>query len=280
MESKYGEGVVRLPVEAIKASPFQPRKAFGSEDLRELADSIRAHGVIQPIIVRPVPQGYQLVAGERRWRAAMMAGLSEVPALVRPMTDREAALVAVVENVQREGLGFLEEAEAYDRLLREFQMTQRELAERVGRSQSSIANKLRLLRLPAEIRAVISQEMISERHARALLQLPRADLQARVLREVVARDLTVRETERLIERVLRENAAARTRSRVKGVVRDVRIFMNAFRQAADALIAAGIPAEVVENDHEGFYEFIVRVPKGASRERAGRRKVVADAEDE
>lgn len=280
MGNGHGEGVIRLPITSIVPGVFQPRRNFDVAELRELAESIAVHGIIQPVIVRPSSSGYQLVAGERRWRAAKMAGLSEVPALIRPMSDQEAALVALIENVQRQDLNFLEEAQAYDRLLNEFNLTQRELAEKVGRSQANIANKLRLLRLPEEIKNIISREMISERHARALLLLPRSDLQAHVLREVIERNLTVRETERLVDKVMRENASAKRGARIKSVVRDVRIFMNAFRQAAAALVSAGIDAEIVENEHDDSYEFIVRVPKTPAPRRAERRKAAGDAEDQ
>lgn len=279
MGNKQGEDVVPLPIASIVPGLFQPRKEFDVAELKGLAESIGAHGVIQPIIVRPYSGGYQLVAGERRWRAAKMAGLSEVPALVRLMSDQEAALIALIENVQRKDLGFFEEGEAYGRLLSEFDMTQQELADKVGRSQASIANKLRLLRLPVEARNIISREMISERHARALLALPRSDLQMRVLQEVVSRNLNVRETERLIEKILSETADAKHRTRIKGVVRDVRIFMNAFRQAAAALVSSGIEAEIVEKDLEDSYEFIVRVPKRMPR-RTDQRKAGGDAENE
>lgn len=261
MDNSQGEGVVRLPVGTIVPGAMQPRRDFKAAELKELAESIQSHGIIQPIIVRPSGDKYQLVAGERRWRAAQLAGLVDVPALIRPMSDEEAALIALIENVQREDLSFLEEAEAYERVLRKFNLTQQELAERVGRSQAAIANKLRLLRLPVEIREVISREMITERHARALLLLPRSDLQLRVLQEIVARKLTVRQTELFIDKVLREASEGVRRARVKTVVRDFRIFLNAFRQTAAALISSGIEAEIVENENEDSYEFIVRVPK-------------------
>lgn len=193
--------------------------------------------------------------------------MNEIPALVRPMDDREAAVIALVENVQRENLHFLEEAEAYDRLVRRFGLTQAEVAARVGRSQGAVANRLRLLRLPEEVRELISREMISERHARALLQLPSADLQREVVAQVVRGGLNVRDTEKLIEKVVREGARSRPGSRMRGVVRDIRIFLNAFRQAAAALRLAGVPAEIREDEDESAIEIYVRIPK-LSRRRA------------
>lgn len=219
------------------------------------------HGVIQPVLVRPVAGEYELIAGERRWRAAREAGLSEIPALVRPMGDREAAVIALVENVQRENLHFLEEAEAYERLIDQFGLTQAEVALRVGRSQGAVANRLRLLRLPEEVRSIISREMISERHARALLQLPTPDLQREVLSQIARGGLNVRETERLVAKLARESSRSQSRGRMRGVIRDIRIFLNAFRQAAAALRVAGVPAEIREDEDEDGIEIYVRIPK-------------------
>ncbi len=260
-----GEGVVRLACRAIRPSPFQPRREFGADELSQLAESIRAHGVIQPVLVRPVAGGFELIAGERRWRAAQEVGLDEIPALVRPMEDHEAAVVALVENVQRENLHFFEEAEAYQKLIHGFGLTQQEVAARVGRSQGAIANRLRLLRLPQDVREVISREMMSERHARALLQLPSADLQREVIRRIVRGGLTVRDTEKLIDGLLREGVRKRRESRMRGVIRDIRIFLNAFRQAADALRGAGIPAEIREQEADDAIEIYVRIPKAHGR---------------
>lgn len=261
LDQQQGEGVVRLPCGSIRPSPFQPRREFSPRELAELAESIRSQGVIQPVLVRPLDDGYELVAGERRWRAAQEVGLSEIPALVRPMDDRDAAVIALVENVQRENLHFLEEAEAYQRLIQQFGLTQQEVATRVGRTQGAVANRLRLLRLPEEVRALISREMLSERHARALLQLPSPELQREVVVQVARRALNVRDTERLIERIVREGGRSRGTGRVRGVVRDIRIFLNAFRQAAAALRVAGVPAEIREDEDENQIEIHIRIPK-------------------
>lgn len=258
------EGVVRLPVGLVRPGVFQPRRIFDEEELAALAESIRQHGIIQPVIVRPVGDGYELVAGERRWRAAQMAGLEEIPAVVRPMPDQEAALVSLVENVQRESLHFFEEAEGYQRLLREFGLTQEELAEKVGRTQSSIANKLRLLRLAPEVREVISREMISERHARALLRLNSTERQLAALEEAVRKRLTVRELEGVVERLAREEegadgGGARGRRRYRGIVRDVRIVINAFKQAVEAGLAAGVDVTMSQVVGEEFVELHVKI---------------------
>lgn len=267
------EGVVRLPVGSIRPGAYQPRRLFDEGELAALADSIREHGIIQPVIVRPVAGGYELVAGERRWRAAQMVGLSEVPAVIRPMADQEAALVSLVENVQRESLHFFEEAEGYQRLLREFGLTQEELAEKVGRTQSSIANKLRLLRLPPEVRAVISREMISERHARALLRLSSKERQMAAVEEVVRRRLTVRELESLVERLAKEEEGAegqgeKGQRRYRGIVKDVRIVVNAFRQAVAAGLAAGVEVTMSESVGEEFVELHVKIRNAPAAKRS------------
>lgn len=248
--------MVWLSVEALRPARHQARRRMEEAALEELAASIREHGVIQPVIVRPAGDGYELVAGERRWRAAMRAGMKEIPALVRALDEREAALVGLVENVQRESLHFLEEAEAFDRVMREFGLTQAELAARMGRSQAFVANRVRLLRLEPRVRELISREMLSERHARALLGLD-PEAQARAAEEVARRRLTVRETEALVAGELRR----KKRVRVKGVVKDLRIFLNAFREAARSLRAAGVAAEVREEENEREIVIAVRIPK-------------------
>ncbi len=268
------EEVLMLPLAAIVENPHQPRRTFDEVRLRELAESIRAHGVIQPVVVRRTADGYELVVGERRLRAAALAGLSAVPAVVRELGDRDVALLALVENLQREDLDVIEEAEGYGRLLEEFGLTQEELGRLVGKSQSTIANKLRLRRLDAAVRERISRERVSERHARALLDLTDAEWQLRVLEAVVARGLTVRETEGLVAEVARALAEGRPppdpsapeRPRlVRRVIKDIRIFLNSFQQAVDALREAGFQAEMTREDRGDWLEIHVRVPKQRGR---------------
>ncbi len=235
-----GEAVVYLPVTGIRPGRFQPRTRMRESDLHELAESIRSQGVLQPVVVRPLAEHYELVAGERRWRAAALAGLTEIPAVVRRMSDEEAALAALVENLQREDLHFLEEAEAYRRVMEGFGLTQQELARRLGKSQAAVANKLRLLRLPEEIRRRISREMISERHARELLALD-PGAQAEVLEAIVRDGLTVRQTERLVA----ARAGRRARPRL-AAVGDWRIFVNSVRDVARRAREAGLRVELEE----------------------------------
>lgn len=205
-------GVQEVEIDAIEPNPFQPRTDFDPEQLASLAASIREHGVIQPLLLAnndgPVP--YRIVAGERRWRAARLAGLRTVPALIRDSTPRELLEVALVENVQRADLTVIEEATAYRQLIEEFGLTQAEVAARVGKSRVAITNALRILDAPEEVRAAVAVGQITEGHARALLGLPLAVEQVAALQIVIARDLSVRQTEQLV-REWREGRRRTTR---------------------------------------------------------------------
>jgi len=200
-EPEDEETVREINIEDIRPNSFQPRRAFDEEKLAEMAESVRTHGILQPVVVRSIIGGYELVAGERRWRAAQLAGLVRIPAVVRELSEGEMMEVALIENIQREDLNPLEEAEAFKILLTEFGLTQEELAQRVGKSRSHIANILRLLNLTPEVQSYVSRGTITMGHARALLALsePRAQLAA--CRQVVEKGLSVRETEELSRRV-------------------------------------------------------------------------------
>lgn len=193
-------GSTVLPVSEIEPNRSQPRRDFDEESLRELADSIAAHGVLQPLLVRPLAEGgYQLVAGERRWRASRMAGLFEVPVIVREMTDSEMMQIAMIENLQRENLNPVEEAMGYRMLIDEYHLTQEEISKSVGKSRPVIANSLRILSLPKEILDMVSEGKISAGHARALLGFSDKAEQMRVARAINAKDLTVRDVEKLVK---------------------------------------------------------------------------------
>ncbi len=191
----------QLPLDKIQPGPYQPRSVFDADSLQELADSIRAQGVIQPIVVRPVAEGFEIIAGERRWRAAQQAGIENIPAIVRDVDDEAAVALALIENIQRENLNPLEEAAALKRLVEDFQLTHQEAGEVVGRSRSMVSNLLRLLELSEEVRELVDARHLEMGHARALLSLDHA-LQVRAAREVVSKELSVRETERLVQRLL------------------------------------------------------------------------------
>lgn len=202
------ERALDIDCDLLRPNQFQPRTSMDDAKIEELSRSIRANGIIQPIVVRRVDDGYEIVAGERRWRAAQRAGLLKVPVVVRDVPDERLLAVALIENIQREDLNPIEEAHAYRRLADEYQLTQEQIAEAVGKDRSSIANYVRLLKLPQEVRTNVASGTLSMGHARALLGLPDDTTQLRVARDVVARGLSVRETEALVKKTT-EPAPAR-----------------------------------------------------------------------
>ncbi|MBW5803019.1 ParB/RepB/Spo0J family partition protein [Coxiella endosymbiont of Ornithodoros amblus] len=188
----------KLMIDVIQPGHYQPRRQMGKDTLEELANSIRAQGIIQPIVVRPVGQRYEIIAGERRWRAAQLAGLKEVPAVIRPITDEVAVTMSLIENIQRQNLNAIEEAAALQRLLDEFKMTHEEIAEAVGKSRTSVTNSLRLLKLNPDVKTLLEQGHLDMGHARALLALEGFQ-QSEAANIIVNRALSVRETEKLIQ---------------------------------------------------------------------------------
>lgn len=249
------QSVHRVSPENIIPNPFQPRKTFNDDSLQELAGSIREFGVIQPLLVRRQGEVYELIAGERRLRASRLAGLTEVPVIVRELEDKEMAELAMIENLQREDLHFLEEAEGYQHLLASFSFTQEELARRVGKNQSTIANKLRLLKLAPEVRKVLVGQSLTERHARALLKIEDSQIQLEVLADVKEKGLNVRETEELIENVFnnisQKKQAAPKQTLVK-IIKDVRIFINTINSVISQMKKSGMDIKV-KQDIDGDY---------------------------
>ena len=216
--------VVNVAIENIKPNPYQPRKTFTDESLDELATSIKNYGLLQPIVVRMISKdNYELIAGERRWRAAQLLKLSNIPAIVRESRDRESAVMALVENLQRENLHFLEEAEGYYNLINEYNLTQEELAKKIGKNQSTIANKMRILKLSPEIKKNIFFNKLSERHARSLLRLPDDEIRKKVLEKICKDELTVKETEALIERIIEKELDKSEE------IKEARMFIRAFK---------------------------------------------------
>jgi len=194
------EQVTELDIDLIDPNPHQPRTRYDEQRLRELSDSISAHGLVQPIVVRRRGLRYELIAGERRWRAAQMAGLLKIPAVIRDVPDERMLELSLIENIHREDLNPIEEAQAYRQLIEHLGLTQEEVARRVGRDRTSIANSLRLLRLPREVQAFIEEGRISSGHAKALLGLDSAEAQKQLAQEIIARGLSVRETEAAVRR--------------------------------------------------------------------------------
>ena len=207
-EAREVEGLVEIDIDRIQRGKYQPRAVFDQQALQELADSIRAQGVVQPIVVRPEGAHFELVAGERRWRAAQLAGLQRMPALIRDLDARSAAAIGLIENIQREDLNPLEEARAFSRLIEEFDLTHQQVADSVGRSRAAVSNLLRLLDLAEPVKEQVNQGLLNMGHARALLALIRHD-QVEIARLVVNRGLSVRETEALVKKTLAAQPGAR-----------------------------------------------------------------------
>ncbi len=253
-----------IPVSLILPNPDQPRRSFDEGSIRELAASIKQVGLIQPLIVRRVGDHFELVAGERRLRAVKMLELPTVKCIVSTAYDEEdSALMAIVENLQREDLHFFEEAESYASLLEKLRLTQEELAIRLGKSQSFIANKLRILRLSPDIRKAVVEADLSERHTRALLKLPSDAARAEAITKIASRSLSVKETERLVESMIEASAgpSAETRPRPKiiRIFRDYKLFVNTVNSACDQLRESGLNVQVEQNDRDDGVDIIIRV---------------------
>ncbi len=262
------KNITYINIECIRPNPYQPRKQFNVIPLEELCESIKQYGVIQPINVRRLSPGiFELVAGERRLRAAQMAGLKEIPAIIMNIDDNNSAVMALIENLQREDLTYLEEAEGYNNLITEHSFTQEELARKIGKSQSTIANKIRLLRLSPIIKKILIDNCLTERHARALLKLHDEQAQLKVLKTVCEKGLNVKNTEELVDNMIErltgggddnENEHSKM---IHKAIRDIRIFVNTIRQAIDTMKKAGVNAKAAQLDRGEYVEFIVRIPK-------------------
>ena len=243
--------IIQVPLSKIAPNPYQPRKEFESEALSELADSIRQYGVLQPLLVAPGKGGtYILIAGERRLRASTMAGLGAVPVIVSEYTTQQIAEIALIENLQRKDLHYLEEAEGYEKLLTIFHLTQEAMAIRVGKKQSTIANKLRLLKLPIFVRNVLHDSELTERHARVLLKLEDEETQREVLQKALKERLNVKQTEALVEKTLKEAGKPDRKKPRFVIVNDVRIYLNSIKEVMETVKASGIPSSM-EQDMDG-----------------------------
>lgn len=253
--------VIGLPVSRIKTNPYQPRRTFESEALEELSQSIRNYGVMQPITVRKLGGNfYELIAGERRLRASRMAGLAEILAIVVDIDNDSAAVLALLENLQREDLNFMEEAQGYARLIHLHNFTQEELAEKLGKKQSTVANKLRLLKLPDEVKRALLQDGLTERHARALLKCKTEEQMLRILQVVTEKRLNVKETEEYIAQQLTQPEETVRKKRVLKC-KDIRVFSNTIKQAVDMMISNGIKAKTSSKDCGDHLEYTIIIPK-------------------
>ncbi|MBR6531478.1 MAG: ParB/RepB/Spo0J family partition protein [Clostridia bacterium] len=259
---KKSNEVVLIPARQILPNPHQPRKNFNWDDLEGLAESIHHNGLLQPITVRRKDNGrYELISGERRLRACKMAGLSAIPAIIIEIDEEKSALLAVIENIQRENLHFFEEAMAIERLIKGFGLSQDEVSRKLGKSQSTLSNKLRILRLPDEIRYNIMIYGLTERHARALLRLPSTDLMNQVIDTVVEQGLTVTATEQLICEILTKQPEKEKKGKRVMVFKDVRIFINTLNHAVSTMRKSGINAKATKNETDDYIEYIVKINK-------------------
>ena len=249
-----------VPLEKIEANPQQPRKIFKDEGMEELTGSIKEYGVLQPIILKDEKERYTIIAGERRYRAAQLAGLEKIPAIIKTMETKEAALIALVENVQREDLNFLEEARAYKKLMDDFNLTQGEIAEKVNKRQSTISNKIRVLSLPEDVQEQLVDNRLTERHARALLKLKDDEDRKQVMERIVANGLNVKQTEKLIEDVLaKKEEALRKRRKVNYI--SYKIYLNTIRKAFNQIKEMENNVKMSQEDKGDFLEVKILLPK-------------------
>ena len=253
--------VILLPLEQIYRSPHQPRAVFDEQELQELARSIAANGLLQPVTVRKLYDGcYELISGERRTRAFQVLGRTEIPAIVEEYTSEQSAVFALVENLQRKDLNFFEEACAIERLITDCGLTQQQVCQRIGKAQSTIANKLRLLRFSQELRSKILENGLTERHARVLLHLA-PDKVSEAIDTIVKKSWNVEQTEAYVQALL--SVSDRPPATRIFVIKDMRIFMNSIKKAVSTMNAAGIPIDTSQTESDTFVEVRIKIPKSA-----------------
>ena len=263
---KPKERIHNIPVDLIERNPNQPRKVFEEAPLFELAESIRVCGIIQPLNVRKISENkYELISGERRLKASRLIGLKTVPAIVMSIEEETSAVIALIENLQREDLTFFEEALAYEKLIQNYSFTQDALAFKLGKSQSAIANKMRLLKLSDDIKAKVVEYKLTERHCRALLKLDDEDTRLKVINIIISKNMNVTETENYIEELKCKNIAVMKKERrVIPLFKDIRIFSNTVKQAVDMMKKAGVNADAKKKETDGYIEYLIRIEKSAS----------------
>ena len=252
--------VIDIPVKELRPNPHQPRRDFDRQGLEELSRSIASVGVLQPLSVRRTVNGWELVAGERRLRAAQLAGLTTVPCLAVEADEQTSSLLALIENLQRRDLDVWEEAEALRRLIERFHLSQEEAARRVGKSQSAVANKLRLLKLPPDVIASLRSNRLTERHARALLRLEDPDRQRAALEHILKGRLNVAAAEAYIDRLCKQGAAPRRASPIYRI-RDVRLFLNTVKRGLAVMQSAGVAARCGREETDSEITLTIHIPK-------------------
>lgn len=254
-----------ININKIRPNPYQPRKSFDKGALEELTSSIQEHGLMQPITVRAVGDNYELIAGERRLKASKLIGLEEIPAVIVEVSNQNSAVLALIENLQRENLNFIEESQAYHNIMKDHGYTQQELAKSIGKNQSTVANKLRLLKLPESIINKLIENNLSERHARALLRLPDKKLQLKVLNRIIAQGLSVKRTEEMIDKIListtqEDKIKKQKDQKIKMFLKDIRLFTNTITQAVDIIQKSGVDAKYTMQEKSDGYEIKIKIP--------------------
>lgn len=258
---EQGEAVKKIEISRIVPNRFQPRTIFNQEKIDELARTIHTHGIIQPIVVREIDEEqFEIIAGERRFRAIQQLGWETIPAIVKNLNDTETASIALIENLQREELTPIEEAVAYAKLIELHQLTQEALAQRLGKGQSTVANKLRLLKLPEEIQEGMIQKKITERHARSLIPLKDPQLQIKLMNEVIEKNLNVKQTEEQVVKLLNKTKS-KPRPKRRAISKDMRIAVNTIKQSLNMVSNSGIKLDTEEEDFEDFYRITIKIPK-------------------
>lgn len=252
----------KLPISSIVPNRFQPRSIFDNEKIEELALTIETHGIIQPIVVREIHDGqFEIIAGERRYRAISKLGWDKIPAIINNLSDTETASVALIENLQREELSPIEEAVAYSKLIELHQLTQEGLANRLGIGQSTVANKIRLLKLPQVVQNAVMQKAITERHARSLIPLKDPEKQAKLVEEIIDKGLNVKQTEERVNKLLSADEDKKPRAIRKAFSKDMRIAVNTIRQSMSMVKDNGINLDSEETEFDDFYQITIRIPK-------------------
>src|SRR5690625_849276 len=258
------EDVVQLDVAQVVPNEYQPRTLFDDEKIKELAQTLQTHGMIQPIVVRKKDEEtYEVIAGERRLRAAKSLGWEKISAIIRNLSDTETASIALIENIQREELSVIEEAKAYEQLLAMHELTQEALAQRLGKSQSTVANRIRLLSLPERVQEALMERVITERHARALMKLKEEALILVYFDQVIENELNVRETEELVNAHFEteEEEKPKKRRKAKFISKDIRIATNTIKQSLQMIKDTGIDVESEEEELDDYYQITIRVKK-------------------
>lgn len=260
---KESPEVVYIPIEYVRPNPYQPRQEMDKQALEDLCSSIKQYGLMQPVVVRQINGcDYELIAGERRLKACRMVGMLHIPAVVVKASRTDSAVMALIENIQRENLGYIEEAEAFCTLLSDHGLTQEELAERLGKNQSTIANKIRILKLSPEIRILLKEHGLSERHARALLRLPEEKYKLKALNIIIKRGLNVTKSEELVETMLAQLSSSKSeKPKSIRVFKDIRIFSNTIKQAIDMMKKSGIAAKATKQENDEYIEYTIKIPK-------------------